>query len=152
MGYARIPYSIAAVAIMPVLLGHALTFVVPFIARYYEEEEQLHGAVVAASRTLLSVGMALFPAAATSVVGFMVFLFSVLPPLKNFGVTSALGTAALFVLSITLLPAIIVIRDIRIEVAASPEEREKYQTHFDGFRRRQEKSLYARGTDRVLHW
>jgi uncharacterized protein len=151
LGYAGIPYSIAAVAIMPVLLGHALTFVVPFIARYYEEEEQLHGALVASSRTLLSVGMALFPAAATSTVGFLVFLFSVLPPLKNFGVTAALGTAALFVLSITLLPAVIVLRDMRIE-AASPEERQRYQTHFDGFRRRQKKSLYARGTDHVLHW
>ncbi len=152
MGYAGIPYSIAAVAIMPVLLGHALTFVVPFIARYYEEEEELHGAIVAVSRSLLSVGMALFPAAATSVVGFLVFLFSVLPPLRNFGVTSALGTAFLFVLSITLLPAIIVLRDRRMEIAASPEEREKLHTHFDGFRRRQEKSLYARGTDRILHW
>jgi hydrophobe/amphiphile efflux-3 (HAE3) family protein len=152
MGYAGVPYSIAAVAIMPVLLGHALTFVVPFIARYYEEEEQVHGAEVATSRTLLSVGIALFPAAATSIVGFLVFLFSVLPPLKNFGLTAALGTFALFVLSITLLPAIIVIRDMRIETAASAGEREKYQTHFDGFRRRQKRGLYARGTDRVLHW
>ena len=52
MGYAGIPYSIAAVAIMPVLLGHALTFVVPFIARYYEEEEAVHGSLVAVSRSL----------------------------------------------------------------------------------------------------
>jgi uncharacterized protein len=151
LGYAGIPYSIAAVAIMPMLLGHALTFVVPFIARYYEEEEQVHGTAVATDRTLLSVGRALFPAAATSTVGFLVFLFSVLPPLKNFGITAAVGTAALFILSLTLLPAVIMLRDRRIETA-SKEERERYQTHFDGFRRRQKKGLYARGTDRFLHW
>ena len=152
MGYAGIPYSIAAVAIMPVLLGHALTFVVPFIARYYEEEEAVHGTLVAVSRSLMSVGMALFPAAATSIVGFLVFLFSALPPLRNFGVTSALGTALLFLLTITLLPAVIVLRDRRMEVAAAPGRREKLHTHFDGFRRRQEKSHFARGTDRALQW
>ncbi len=152
MGYAGIPYSIAAVAIMPLLLGHSLTFVVPFIARYYEEEEQVHGTIVAVGRALMSVGQALFPAAATSVVGFLVFLFSVLPPLKNFGTTSAIGTALLFLLSITLLPAVIVLRDRRMESAKSAEEREKLHTHFDGFRRRQKRSLYAKGTDRALNW
>jgi predicted RND superfamily exporter protein len=152
MGYAGVPYSIAAVAIMPVLLGHALTFVVPFIARYYEEEEAVHGTAVAASRTLMSVGMALFPAAATSVVGFLVFLFSIIPPLQNFGLTSAVGTAFLFMLSITVLPALLIIRDRKMEAAATPEERAAQQSHFDGFRRRQKRGLYARGTEYILHW
>jgi hydrophobe/amphiphile efflux-3 (HAE3) family protein len=151
MGYAGIPYSVASVAIMPLLLGHALTFVVPFAARYYEEEEGVHGALVAISRTLSSVGVALFPAAATSVVGFLVFLFSVLPPLRDFGVTAAIGTAFIFILSITVLPAVMLVRDKRIWVAP-PEKREKLQTHFDGFRRRQKQSLFARGTNKALEW
>jgi uncharacterized protein len=152
MGYAGVPYSIAAVAIMPVLLGHALTFVVPFIARYYEEEEAIHGAVVAASRTMMSVGMALFPAAATSVVGFLVFLFSVIPPLQNFGLTSGIGTAILFVLSVSVLPALLILRDRKMETAATEKERNKLQTHFDGFRRRQKRGVFARTTEYILHW
>ena len=151
MGYAGIPYSVASVAIMPVLLGHSLTFVVPFVARYYEEEEGLYGALVAVRQALTSVGVALFPAAATSVVGFLVFLFSVLPPLRDFGVTAAIGTAVTFVLAITLLPAVIAVRDRRI-LAAPDEKREKLLTHFDGFRRRQKESLFARGTNRSLEW
>ncbi len=151
MGYVGVPYSIAAVAIMPVLLGHALTFVVPFIARYYEEEEAVCGAIAAVSRTLMSVGMALFPAAATSVVGFLVFLFSVIPPLQNFGITAGIGTAFLFFLSVSLLPALLLLRDRKLEVADAAEC-EAEQTHFDGFRRRQKRSLYARGTEHILHW
>lgn len=152
MGYLGIPYSVASVAIMPLLLGHALTFVVPFVARYYEEAGHRQGSVAAVGRSLMTVGMALFPAAATSVVGFLVFEFSVLPPLRDFGIASAIGTAFLFFLSLTLLPAIMVIRDRRLEEPASEEEREKLKTHFDGFTRRQRHSLFARGTDRALDW
>jgi hydrophobe/amphiphile efflux-3 (HAE3) family protein len=152
LGYLRIPYSVASVAIMPLLLGHALTFIVPFIARYYEEAEHLLGSVAAVGRSLRTVGMALFPAAATSIVGFLVFEFSVLPPLRDFGVASAVGTAFIFVLSLTLLPAIMVVRDRRLEEPAPTGEREKFRTHFDGFTRRQEQSLFARGTDRALRW
>lgn len=154
LGYLNIPYSVVSVAIMPLLLGHALTFIVPFVARYYEEAGHRLGSIAAIGTTLRTVGIALFPAAATSIAGFLVFEFSVLPPLRDFGLASAIGTAFIFVLSITLLPAIMVLRDRRLESggAETGEEREKLVEHFTGFTRSQGYSLFTRANDRLLDW
>jgi hypothetical protein len=151
LGYLHIPYSIASVAIMPLLLGHALTFIVPFVARYYEEAGPRIGALEAITKTMRTVGIALFPAALTSIAGFLVFEFSVLPVLKEFGLTAAIGTGFLFVLSITLLPAIIVLRDRKLEGGAiETEASHEFREHFTGFRRRQAYNLFTRTNDRIL--
>ncbi len=153
LGYLHVPYSIASVAIMPLLLGHALTFIVPFVARYYEEAGPRVGSLTAVTKTMRSVGIALFPAAVTSIAGFLVFEFSVLPPLRDFGLTAAIGTGFLFVLSITVLPAIIVLRDRKLEGAGADTEAEReFAEHFTGFRRRQTYSLFMRTNDRLLDW
>jgi len=151
LGYLHIPYSIASVAIMPLLLGHALTFIVPFVARYYEEAGPRIGALDAITKTMRTVGIALFPAALTSVAGFLVFEFSALPVLKEFGLTAAIGTGFLFVLAITLLPAIICLRDRKLEGGAiETEASHEFREHFTGFRRRQAYSLFTRINDKIL--
>jgi len=148
-GWAHIPYSVAAVAIIPLLLGHALTFVVPYTARYYEEMEHEFRSVKMVGVALIAVGVGIFLCMITSVLGFLVFEFSVLPPLKNFGVTAAVGTFFAFVLTVVMLPAMMVVRD-RVYVNAPVEEREKARTHFDGLSRRRRRGLFARSTDRML--
>jgi hydrophobe/amphiphile efflux-3 (HAE3) family protein len=148
-GWAHIPYSVAAVAIIPLLLGHALTFVVPYTARYYEEMEHEFRSVKMVGVALIAVGVGIFLCMITSVLGFLVFEFSVLPPLQNFGVTAAVGTFFAFVLTVVMLPAMMVVRD-RIYPAAAPGEREKAKTHFDGLSRRRRRGLFARSTDWML--
>ena len=150
-GWAHVPYSVAAVAIIPLLLGHALTFVVPYTARYYEEMEHEFRSVKMVGVALIVVGVGIFLAAITSILGFMVFEFSVLPPLRNFGITAAVGTFFAFVLTVVMLPAMMVVRD-RIYKGAPEEEREKAKTHFDGLSRRRSRGLFARTTDRMLEW
>lgn len=148
-GWIGIHYSVAAIAVMPLLLGTALTFVVPFMARYYEEMEHRFRSVRAVSRALITVGVGVFLAAITNVFGFLVFEFSAVQPLKDFGLTCAIGTVFAFCLAITLLPAIMVVRDRAYE--KGPEDaREKLKTHFDGLSRRKKRGLYARATDSVL--
>ena len=150
-GWVGIPYSVTAIAIIPLLLGHALTFVVPFTARYYEEMGHEFRSVEMVGVALIGVGVAIFLMAITSILGFLVFEFSVLPPLKDFGVTAAVGTFFAFALTVVLLPATMVIRD-RVYERAPAEELEKAKTHFDGLSRRRSRSLFARVTDRVLEW
>ena len=150
-GWAHIPYSVAAVAIIPLLLGHALTFVVPYTARYYEEMEHEFRSVKMVGVALIAVGVGIFLCMITSVLGFLVFEFSVLPPLQNFGVTAAVGTFFAFILTVVMLPAMMVVRD-RIYAGAPDEEREKAKTHFDGLSRRRRRGLFARATDRTLEW
>ena len=150
-GWAHVPYSVAAVAIIPLLLGHALTFVVPYTARYYEEMEHEFRSVKMVGAALIAVGVGIFLCMITSVLGFLVFEFSVLPPLRNFGVTAAVGTFFAFVLTVVMLPAMMVVRD-RIYVTAPAEQRDKAKTHFDGLSRRRRRGLFARTTDRMLEW
>jgi hydrophobe/amphiphile efflux-3 (HAE3) family protein len=150
-GWVHVPYSVAAIAIMPLLLGHALTFVVPFTARYYEEMEHEFRSVKMVGVALIGIGVAIFLMALTSILGFLVFEFSVLPPLKDFGVTAAAGTAFAFILTVLMLPAMMIVRD-RAQECESDEELEKAKTCFDGLSRRRKRGLFARGTDRGLEW
>ena len=150
-GWAGIPYSVAAIAIIPLLLGHALTFVVPYTARYYEEMGHEFRSVKMVGKALIGVGVGIFLCAFTSILGFLVFEFSVLPPLRNFGVTAAVGTFFAFVLTIVMLPAMMVVRD-RVQVRGTEEKQEKFKTHFDGLSRRSSRGIFARTTDRMLEW
>lgn len=148
-GWISIPYSLVSITIMPILMGTALTFVVPFIARYYEEMEHHFRSVMSVGKALMSVGVALFLAAVTNIFGFLVFQFGILPPLREFGISCAVGTIFVFVLSVTLLPSIMVVRD-RVYEKAPAEERAKRETQFDGLSRHKKRGLFTRAVDRVL--
>lgn len=148
-GWIKIPYSLVSIAIMPILMGTALTFVVPFIARYYEEMEHHFRSVRSVGKALTTVGVAVFLAAVTNIFGFLVFQFGILPPLREFGLTCAVGTVFVFVLSVTLLPSIMVVRD-RVYEKAPAEERAKRETQFDGLSRHKKRGLFTRVIDHVL--
>lgn len=150
-GWIGIPYSVAAIAIIPLLLGHALTFVVPYTARYYEEMGHEFRSVKMVGVALVGVGVGIFLCMITSVLGFLVFEFSVLPPIKDFGLTAAIGTVCAFLLTVLMLPAMMVVRD-RVQEKGPAEKQEKFKTHFDGLSRRRNRGLFARATDRGLGW
>lgn len=150
-GWFGIPYSVAAIAIIPLLLGHALTFVVPYTARYYEEMGNEFRSVKMVGVALTGVGVGIFLCMITSVLGFLVFEFSDLPPLKDFGLTSAIGTICAFVLTVIMLPAMMVVRD-RVQETGPAEKQEKFKTHFDGLSRRRNRGLFHRATDKGLTW
>ena len=149
MGWVGINYSVAVIAVMPLLLGTALTFVVPYIARYYEEAERCTRSCEAVGTALMAVGTALFLAAITNVFGFLVFQFSVLPALKDFGITCAAGTVFVFALSVTMLPAVITVRDRALE-RGERETRSKRKNYFDGLSLRKRRGIFTRGIDRAL--
>ena len=148
MGWVGIRYSIASVAVMPLLLGTALTFVVPLLARYYEEIEHHFRSTQAVGKAVITVGVGIFLAAITNIFGFLVFQFGILPPLREFGLVCALGTIIIFALSITLLPAIMILRDRSYEKGTEQASRERM--HFDGLSRRKRESIFARITSRIL--
>ena len=148
-GWLGIEYSVATIAVMPLLLGHALTFVVPFIARYYEELELQSKLLQSIGKAMIAVGVALFLAAITNLVGFLVFGFSILPALRDFGITCAIGTVFIFMLTAALLPAVMVLRDRSYEQATG-EESEQGRKYFDGLSLRKSHGVFTRATDRML--
>ncbi len=148
-GWLGIQYTVAVIAVMPLLLGHALTFVVPFVARFYEEVERYAKPVESVGKALMAVGVALLLAAITNTFGFMVFGFSVLPALRDFGITCAVGNLFIFTLSVTMLPAVIVLRERALERKAGVEGDQKTM-YFDGLSLRKSHGWFTRATNRTL--
>ena len=147
-GWVGIQYTVAVIAVMPLLLGHALTFVVPFVARFYEEVERYAKPVESVGKALTAVGVALLLAAITNTFGFMVFGFSVLPALRDFGITCAIGNLFIFTLSVTMLPAVIVLSERALERKAGVGDQKTM--YFDGLSLRKSQGWFTRATNRTL--
>ena len=148
-GWVGIEYSVAVIAVMPLLLGLALTFVVPFIARYYEDAEEARPRRGAVGTALIAVGVAIFLAAITNFFGFLVFGFSILPALRDFGMVCAIGNMFVFVLAVTMLPAVMDVRERATEKRAR-EADQNHAQYFDGLSLRKSRGIFTRATNRVL--
>jgi hydrophobe/amphiphile efflux-3 (HAE3) family protein len=148
-GWVGIEYSVAVIAVMPLLLGLALTFVVPFMARYYEDAEEARPRRGAVGTALIAVGVAIFLAAITNFFGFLVFGFSILPALRDFGMVCAVGNMFVFILAVTMLPAVMDVRERASEKRARAAD-EKKARYFDGLSLRKSRGVFTRATNRVL--
>ena len=145
MGWAGVSYTFMSVAIMPLLLGINIAYVIHIISRYYEERETGENPFEAINNSVKTVGVAVFLTAVTTMIGFASFMIADIPPLRDFGMLCVLGIGFSFLLTLTLLPAIIVIRDRR-------KEEEKLNFHLEKMRGRRRESRYGLWIDRALVW
>ncbi|NPV60046.1 MAG: RND family transporter [Actinobacteria bacterium] len=143
MGWAGITYTTMSVAIMPLMLGINIAYVIHILSRYYEEREGGASVDLSATTSVKTVGVAVFLTAITTLFGFSSFMITDMPPMRDFGLLCMMGIAFSFLLSLTLLPAIIVIRDRR-------KREEKQQAHLEKMRRRRRDSRYGTAIDNVL--
>ncbi|MBN2026447.1 MAG: RND family transporter [Actinobacteria bacterium] len=143
MGWASIPYTTMSVAVMPLLLGINIAYVIHILSRYYEEREADGDIFYSATNSIKTVGIAVFMTAITTVFGFSSFLITDIPPLRDFGIVCMVGIVFSFLLSITLLPAVVVIRDRR-------KKAEKLDSHLEDMRKRRRESRYGKMVDRGL--
>jgi len=143
MGWVGITYSTMSVAIMPLMLGINIAYVIHILSRYYEEREAGGDVFFSATTSVKTVGVAVFLAAITTVFGFMSFTITDIGPLKDFGIVCMIGIAFSFLLALTLLPAVIVIRDRR-------KKAEKLESHLEKMRKRRRDSRYGAVVDKGL--
>ncbi len=143
MGWAGITYTTMSVAIMPLMLGINIAYVIHILSRYYEEREGGAGVDLSATTAVKTVGVAVFLTAITTLIGFSSFMITDMPPMRDFGLLCMMGIAFSFLLSLTLLPAIIVIRDRR-------KREEKQRDHLEKMRRRRRDSRYGAAIDNLL--
>jgi len=111
IGFTNIGFSSLFVGITPLLLGIAIAYVIHMLNRYYEERSKGVEAEKAVVTAINTVGVAVFLTALTTAFGFASFGISDLPPMRDFGLLIVLGIMFSFVLTVTLLPAILVLRD-----------------------------------------
>ncbi|MEW6554580.1 MAG: MMPL family transporter [Actinomycetota bacterium] len=143
MGWVGITYTTMSVAIMPLMLGINIAYVIHILSRYYEEREDGLSVDLSATTSIKTVGVAVFLTAITTVFGFSSFMITDIPPMRDFGLLCMLGIAFSFLLSLTLLPAIIVLRDRRKKEA-------KLEDHLEKMRRRRRDARYGVFIDRAL--
>lgn len=143
MGWAGITYTTMSVAIMPLMLGINIAYVIHILSRYYEEREGGEGVDFSATTSIKTVGVAVFLTAVTTMIGFSSFMITDIPPMRDFGLLCVLGIAFSFLLSVTLLPAIVVIRDRR-------KKDEKLEVHLEKMREKRREARYGKLVDRTL--
>lgn len=106
----------APTQIVPILMiGLGVDYAIHLTARYREEigeGETVDGAMTGA---VTSVGIALFLATITTVIGFLTNVFNPVPALKDFGILSAVGIIVAFILMLTFVPAVRLVLDRRAE-------------------------------------
>jgi uncharacterized protein len=106
----------APTQIVPILLiGLGVDYAIHLTSRYREEigaGMTVDGAMTGA---VTSVGVALFLATITTVIGFLTNVFNPVPALKDFGILSAVGIVVAFLLMLTFVPAVRILLDRRAE-------------------------------------
>jgi len=112
-GYSGLKFTPVHVVTVPLILGVGVDYVIHVLNRYYEETGKGRSAKAAVATSIRTVGVAVLLAAITTMVGFGSFLVSDFPPIRTLGVLIMTGIFFSFVLSTTLLPAILVLRDRR---------------------------------------
>ena len=110
-GWLGFPFTYTSAAIFPLMLGIDIAYAIHVLSRYYEERKKGSDPYQSALRSVVTVGVAVFLTAATTAFGFASFGISNMPPIQQFGALCVAGVMLSFLLAVTLLPAILVLRD-----------------------------------------
>jgi len=106
----------APTQIVPILLiGLGVDYAIHLTSRYREEVGEGKTVDSAMTGAVTSVGVALFLATITTVIGFLTNVFNPVPALKDFGILSAVGIVVAFLLMLTFVPAVRLLLDRRAE-------------------------------------
>ena len=107
----------APTQIVPILLiGLGVDYGIHLNSRYREEIGEGLSVDDAMGRAIKTVGIALVLATLTTIIGFLTNVFSPIPALKDFGILSAVGILAAFLLMLVFLPSVRIVADRRSAV------------------------------------
>ncbi|MBN2027658.1 MAG: MMPL family transporter [Actinobacteria bacterium] len=113
MGWIGFPYTLVSVMIAPLVLGISLGNLVYMMGRFYEEYGIRRDPRPSAYRAVTTVGVAVFLACITTIIAFLTFMWSDFDVLQQFGSMTAIGIGVCFLLSVTFLPALMILREDR---------------------------------------
>lgn len=83
--------------------------VIHFLSKYLEELKSGITKKEAILRTIKKIGLATFLTSFTTAIGFLTLQTSNISPIREFGLYTAIGVMITFILSITLLPAVLLL-------------------------------------------
>ncbi|MCK4250057.1 RND family transporter [candidate division WOR-3 bacterium] len=115
MGWFKIPLDVASAIIASIVIGIGIDYAIHFFSRYKEELAIGKSVEQALKITISNTGQAIFYNAAAVGLGFLVLIFASMPPLARFGWLIALTMFFSSMASMTVLPALLYLRDRRRE-------------------------------------
>ncbi len=113
MGWFHVPFTMLSAIIGPLVLGISMGNLVYMMGRFYEEFGINGNPRQSAHKSVITVGVAIFLACITTVFAFASFGFSDFDAVREFGYLTAAGIALCFVFSVTVLPALMILREER---------------------------------------
>ena len=104
-----IPLNVMTITIGSLTIGLGITYGIHITHRFLEDIKVHEDLKEASKSTMLNTGTALFGAASTTVAGFGLLVFALLPPLQQFGIVTALSILFSFIASVIVLPSLLII-------------------------------------------
>jgi predicted RND superfamily exporter protein len=101
--------NVMTILIGALTVGLGVTYAIHISHRFIEEIEHHNSLEIAVNNTVKNTGSALFGAAMTTVLGFGVLFFAILPPMKQFGTMAAITIFYSFISSVWVLPSMLVL-------------------------------------------
>lgn len=105
----RIPYNILTISVTALTIGLGIDYAIHITYRFLEESEKFEKPEQACREAVLHTGSALFAAALTTIAAFGILIFSLLPPMKQFGGIVALTILYSFIASVFVLPSLLLL-------------------------------------------
>jgi predicted RND superfamily exporter protein len=109
MFLADIPFNVLTGMITSLTVGLGVAYSIHLSERYNQELERTGDVWDAMDRAVTGTGGALLGSAATTVGGFGVLVFAILPPLQQFGIITGMTIIYAFLASVLVLPSMLVV-------------------------------------------
>jgi hydrophobe/amphiphile efflux-3 (HAE3) family protein len=106
LGWLGVPVNFLMAAVFPLLMGIGDDYAIHLLHRYEEERCKKQTGPQAIGIALARTGRALALTTATTAVGFTALFFAPSPPIRWFGLLSAVSVLSAFIISVTLIPAL----------------------------------------------
>ena len=109
MYFLGIPLNVVTVTISAITVGLGIDYSVHVTQRFVEELKRMEDGICALSVAVSHTGTALLGSALTTVIGFAILSFAIIPPLAQFGQVTALSVAFAFISSVLVLPTFLLL-------------------------------------------
>jgi predicted RND superfamily exporter protein len=109
MALLGIPFNVLTGTITSLTIGLGVAYNIHMTERFVLERERGHDLWVALDRAVRGTGGALLGSAATTVSGFGVLVFAILPPIQQLGLITRLTIIYAFLGSVFVLPSLLVV-------------------------------------------
>ena len=112
------PITIGSLVLNPLLMAIGVAYAIHVMSRYFQEIDGGGGSVDVLERTLDHVGLPVALAAVTTVFGFATLIPHPVPTIRDLGLYASFGIVVIYVASMTVVPAILVLMPLPVRPRA----------------------------------